>query len=447
MIHWLNPAALAGLALLALPILIHLLRTRQAERISFPSLRFVLPTKTAAVRLRLPADWLLLLARLGIVAAAVTAVAGPVIVTPLRVRAWNARTARAVIVDAAPGIPVADGSGKAWLDAAREIAAIEERSAVTAVRIEGVSVSDALVRATSWLSHVPPARREIVVISTLAEGTLWDGTLDAVPVDVGLRLVRVGEQIASRRLTPSTLLGAPGRPAASIDTELNGPQTGVRLTRSLTDQSGLRIIGGDSQSRPVQALWRAVAAAGAPSPSAGEPLVCLLGSNDSGLSASPIDSSTPRWIVRTLMRLQSDDDLRGTSSSVVGSGLPASDRWTVVAVDRNGGPLARVSTSNGQLLMQVGAPADSFVAAAAVRALLEARAGDPSHPDQEILRTPPEILAARSRSAAAVEADAWRRAEGTDGRWLWLAAAILLGIEQALRRPASRESVEVRDAA
>ena len=56
MIHWLNPAALAGLALLALPILIHLLRTRQAERIPFPSLRFVLPSETAAVRLRLPAD-------------------------------------------------------------------------------------------------------------------------------------------------------------------------------------------------------------------------------------------------------------------------------------------------------------------------------------------------------------------------------------------------------
>ena len=447
MIHWLNPAALAGLGLLGLPILIHLLRTRQAERIPFPSLRFVVPSETAAVRLRLPADWLLLLVRLAIVAAAVTAVAGPVIVTASRVRAWNARTARAVIVDTAAGISPADGSGKALLDAAREVAAIEERSAVTAVRIESVSVSDALVRATNWLSHVPPARREIVVISGFAEGTLWDGALDAVPVDVGLRFARVGEQIASRRLTSSTLLGAPGMPAASIDAELNGPQTRVRLTRSPTDQSGLRIIGGDSQSRAVQGLWRAVAAAGAPGPSADEPLVCLFGSNESGLSANPIDSATPRWIVRTLMRLQDDDDLRAMSSSVGGAGLPASDRWTVVAVDRNGGPLARVSTSGGQLLMQVGAPADSLVAAASVRALLRARAGDPSHPDQEILRTPPEILTARSRSAGAVEADAWRSAEGSDGRWLWLAAVILLGIEQTLRRPASRESVEVRDAA
>ena len=126
-----------------------------------------------------------------------------------------------------------------------------------------------------------------------------------------------------------------------------------------------------------------------------------------------------------------------------------SDRWAVVAADRNGGPLVRVSTSNGQLLMQVGAPADSFVAAASVRALLGARAGEPSHPDQEILRTPPEILADRSRSAAAVEADAWRRAEGSDGRWLWLAAAILWGSSRRCvdRRHGSRKRcVMPRDA-
>jgi hypothetical protein len=38
----------------------------------------------------------------------------------------------------------------------------------------------------------------------------------------------VGEQIASAVLLVETLLGAPGMPAASIDAELNGPQTRVR---------------------------------------------------------------------------------------------------------------------------------------------------------------------------------------------------------------------------
>ena len=54
MIAWLQPAALIGLLALAGPILIHLLRRQRAPRVLFPSLRFVRPTRTAAVRLRVP---------------------------------------------------------------------------------------------------------------------------------------------------------------------------------------------------------------------------------------------------------------------------------------------------------------------------------------------------------------------------------------------------------
>ena len=56
MIGWLNPGALWALPLAALPILIHLLRTHHATRVAFPSLRFVQPSRTAAVRMRLPSD-------------------------------------------------------------------------------------------------------------------------------------------------------------------------------------------------------------------------------------------------------------------------------------------------------------------------------------------------------------------------------------------------------
>ena len=73
MIAWLNPAAFAGLALLAGPVLVHLLLRHRAERVLFPSLRFVRPSRTAAVRLRLPSDLALLLLRMAIVAVAVAA--------------------------------------------------------------------------------------------------------------------------------------------------------------------------------------------------------------------------------------------------------------------------------------------------------------------------------------------------------------------------------------
>jgi hypothetical protein len=447
MIHWLNPGALGGLGLLALPVVIHLLRTRVAERIPFPSLRFVMAARTAAVRFRPPADWLLLLVRLAIVTAAVAAVAAPVIVTASRIRVWNARIVRAVILDTTTPMSAPDASGRRPLDAAREAAAAEVGSATQVAQIEGASVRDSLVRAASWLSHAPPARREIVVISAFIDGTLRERDVGAVPTDVGLRFVRVGAQVEARHLAASKRLDVPGAPAQTIDTELSGPQTRVRLTREPARQSGLTILGADPQSPAAQGLWRAVAVAGAPAPSPDEPLVCVFGSETTELSASPIGPATSRWILRTLIRLQTDDELRHVSNSTTGAPLAPSDLWTVVAVDRNGDALVRVSSSSGQLLMQIGAPPESFLAAAAVRALLMARAGDGSRPDLEILRSPAEALSAWSRPAAEVDREAWRRAAESDGRWLWLAAVALLGLEQRLRRSASREPLEVRDAA
>src|SRR5262245_59432553 len=99
MIGWQNVAALWALPLLAIPIIVHLLRVHRADRVLFPSLRFVQPSRTAAVRLRMPSDLLLLALRLTIVAMTIAALARPVVVTSSRLRNWNASTARAVVVD------------------------------------------------------------------------------------------------------------------------------------------------------------------------------------------------------------------------------------------------------------------------------------------------------------------------------------------------------------
>ena len=111
MIGWQNAAALWALPLAAVPFVVHLLRTHHAKRVAFPSLRFVQPSRTAAVRMRLPSDVLLMLVRIAIVALAVGALAGPIVLTEARTAAWNARTARAVVVDVSDSMRVADGSG------------------------------------------------------------------------------------------------------------------------------------------------------------------------------------------------------------------------------------------------------------------------------------------------------------------------------------------------
>ena len=99
MIGWQNVAAFALLPLVLVPVIIHLLRVHRADRVLFPSLRFVQPSRSAAVHLRLPSDWLLMALRMAAAALAICAVARPIVVTNARVNRWNARTARAVVID------------------------------------------------------------------------------------------------------------------------------------------------------------------------------------------------------------------------------------------------------------------------------------------------------------------------------------------------------------
>ncbi|MCA1652019.1 MAG: BatA domain-containing protein [Acidobacteria bacterium] len=75
MISWLYPAAWMRLAALAGPIVVHLLRRQRAARLAFPSLRFVPASRTAAIRLRLPTEPLLLAVRVAIVALRLLAIA------------------------------------------------------------------------------------------------------------------------------------------------------------------------------------------------------------------------------------------------------------------------------------------------------------------------------------------------------------------------------------
>jgi hypothetical protein len=95
---WLAPLALTGLALVALPILIHLLARHRSRRLLFPTLRFLPTSQLAALRRRSIADWPLLVVRVLIITAAVIAAAAPVFVSAARRAAWDARLARAIVV-------------------------------------------------------------------------------------------------------------------------------------------------------------------------------------------------------------------------------------------------------------------------------------------------------------------------------------------------------------
>ena len=108
---WLNPSALFALAAVAAPILIHILIQRRAERFPFPTLRFLQPTRLAAIRRHLLEDVPLLAIRIALIAAAVAALAGPLLLTGARRQAWDRRIVRAVVTDTG-GAEQAPGSAE-----------------------------------------------------------------------------------------------------------------------------------------------------------------------------------------------------------------------------------------------------------------------------------------------------------------------------------------------
>ena len=175
-VAWITPAALIGLALVALPIAVHLLVRQRARVLAYPSLRFLRETQLAALRRRSLQDAALLICRVAVIAIAALALAGPVLETAARTATHANRTSRAIVtVDSSDQSAIAGASDGAFASA-------------TFTR---AIVADALADATRWLDRQPPSAREIVVLGALRRGALDDSDLALVPPQIGLRFVPV----------------------------------------------------------------------------------------------------------------------------------------------------------------------------------------------------------------------------------------------------------------
>ncbi len=217
----LNPAGLASLIGLAAPILVHLLLRRRARRVPFPSLRFVQPSHAAAVRLRAITDRRLLCIRCAVVAAAALALARPLLVTPDRRDGWNARTVRAIVVDATPS-------------AGRPSAAVDEerRTAFRSTVIQSEAIDDGIAEAVNWLTAAPPARREVVVLSDFQRGTVDRVMVDRVPASIGVRLRQIISEARSiAEPEVRVTVQAPARDRAAAEAALRAAGQGSDASR------------------------------------------------------------------------------------------------------------------------------------------------------------------------------------------------------------------------
>ena len=413
MIAWLTPGALAAFALLAAPVIVHLLARRNARRLVFPATAFVRATQAAAVRLRRPTDLVLLSVRLGVLALAVLAGAHPVVVTRWRQAAWNARVSRAVIID----------STSADAGAGRQLASQEAASAFRSVPIESADLADGIARAAQWLASAPPSRREIVVVSSFRMGALHPEALSLIPPGAGIRFLRVGTPRAEQTAALSPVTGWRGRrwqPTVTVSREgtrtswqaVGGPDANGEPAKWLTVVSAPADVAAGDRAR------RAAVSFGVPSGDDRQKVVVsFAGAADA--QGEPIH--TP-WIARAAEALRRSE-------------LLADVDVPVTARERDG-------------TMIVGAPlsASSAAAPAVVRAaILAVRPAVLADQTLETMTISDAQLAQWRRDPAPVSADVVAtlarggQAEGeTASRWLWAFALALLGVEGWLRRRTGR---------
>lgn len=390
---WNAPAALWGLALVAGPVLVHLLVRRHATRVLFPAMRFVPAVRAAAVRLRAPSDRGLLLLRAAVVAAAVLAVAQPVLMTAARERSWTARVARAVIVDASPSVPAAT---------ADRLAERALPGAFASHRFAAADLGDGLQRATEWLTTAAAARREIVVVSDFQRGAIDDADVAAIPPAIGVTMIRAGSPGAVRRVVPvDGWRGARWEPSVAVDaagTRVTWTRAGRRAAGTLTIRSGASDrIAADRAAEAAQSF-------GVPASEPSRRIDVAF----AGADAIPDAPPTTPWIAAAAIALRASPLLAETGVTV------------------------RAGERDGVMAVATTLPATSALAPAVIRAALVAAAEPVVDPEAESASIDEPVLARWRRDAAPVGPAPGQNER--DGRWLWALALALMAVEAIVRR-------------
>jgi hypothetical protein len=404
-IAWLHSAALIGLAALAGPLVVHLLRRPQARRIVVPSVRFVAASELSAIRMRRPSDPWLLALRMAIVAVVALAGARPLLLSSAREASWSNRLARAVVVDTSE-------SARPGIDPAQVAA---EAAADPGTVIETPDMGEGLRRAAAWLARSPPARREIVVLSDFQRGAMTPADVAQIPDAIGLRLVPVRSAPADGAVALS-ILDDEQRLEARLTH--GGDGTAIAYDASAMNMDGLEVRAPAAAGEAVASLLRVVRRAGALAPSLAQPTIVTFPGAEP--DSRPVGEAAP-WAIAAADRL-----LR--SPAVAGIDLRATPAERALVVDVDADPA-------------------SLEAAIAVQAALDARHDLDALGEHEPDRIPETTLQAWSRPARPANPAGWRQTDESDGRWLWGIALLLLAAEGVVRRRSAGERARAAHAA
>jgi hypothetical protein len=434
---WLNPRLLFALAALAAPLVIHILVQRRAERIPFPTLRFLTPTRLAAIRRHVLEDAGLLAVRLAILAAAVAALAGPLAVTPLRRQAWERRVVRATVVDESL-TTVERGSD------ARGVAVYRSQE------FAGPSLPDGIHRAVAWLEQAPPARREIVVVSPLAIGAVDVADVAEIPASIGIRFERRGELPRTRTVSGGRLIGA-GVATIARELTFTGAQTIVRDVPAAEPASWpIDAVHAPEAKAAIDAAKVAVLEQRVWAPAPARRVRVVIGAATATGAVSDAAALSLPWMADAAAHIARDAELR-TAASRVANGLAdprfAAPPWQMLASAADGHPLVVAAGGSAEdsstvkrpvLLVVSAAGAGDIATPLLMRSIAGGVAAIPDLQHAEVLPIADAQLRQWSRPAAPPAiptADALRHQDvDDDRRWLWFGVLCLMGVEAWMRR-------------
>jgi len=250
-IFWTAPAALIGLALVALPIAVHLLARRNVRTLPYPSLRFLRQTQLAAFRRRAIEDAALLICRLAIVALAALALAGPVLQNDARQAAYLQRVSRAIVL-------TRDGVDREAMERAAD-------GAFRSIVITRLTMADALAEASRWFDEQPPSAREIVILGALRRGVLNDVDVAAVDRNIGIRFMPATIETPSTTVVP--ILSRRAGKLVAISRQVRADVDATQVTDgplSAVSTDLVRIIASSTDTPLAEAALAAALDAGIP---------------------------------------------------------------------------------------------------------------------------------------------------------------------------------------
>lgn len=450
-----NPWAWLGLLALVLPVFIHLLTRTPASVQRFPTLRFITVSRLPPRARRRIRDIVLLAVRMGILAAAVTALVQPVFVTQ-EIGARASNVVRAIVLDTSESMhgPAygqgASSGGATMLDSATEVANRLLGEAETAIVVKTSNPGREIAGAVKWLA-TQPGVSEIAVISDFQKGSIDSVSLARVPAGVGVRLFR----IAGVELDSAFTVDAAQR-EAKVAIAASASHTFIRWVRI-----GQEPNAGNAPEPNAPSISSAVSIDSGTAPVSvvrdGKALsvhFLQAGDGESKALMRRITMPSAQWMADVLLSIHHDGILtelansRGAFESQVSplSGATAvkagSDSAPVVVLtDVNGTPVVTAGERNSALIIFMSTSQGSASALALTRAAARALSQFPQLDEHETVTIDAERVAAWERrgvspgkSATDLRTLGGLDASDSSGRWLWLLAISLLLVEWFVRR-------------